>query len=297
MKRRIVFAGCSFTWGQGLWSYWPNKDAHIPTAGDYVNNRCGIPDDAIRFRDEHRFPRLVCNKFGYCTPVVKRYNGSTDLVSIEFLEEVLKNNVTYDSHLTENVNKDEITDVVFQFTNLFRSEFTFDYKGNTYQHFHDLYSKYSITNKLHFHKNGMIEVEEFSKGNNDILLEWLLDNNFTIDDFIEVHSKKLHTKVESTLKKFESLGANIHITFMDDTHLENIFKNDYLASKIIKLKYNNEEYSTIMEMQNNYKDLVIATDDTFHFVDDDGHPSLKCHQIIADNIVEHIKKHEKKNYI
>lgn len=289
MRRRIVFAGCSFTWGQGLWSYWPNKDAHIPNASDYINNRCGIPDAAMRFRDEHRFPRLVCNKFGYCTPVVKRYNGGTDLVSIEFLEQVLENNVTYNSHLTENVKKDEIKAVVFQFTNLFRSQFRFDYKGNTYEHYHDSNSKYSITNKLHFTGDELVEVKEFSKGNNDILLEWLLDNNFTIDDFIEIHSKKLHAKVESILKKFESFGANIYITFMDDTHLKNIFKNDYLASKIIKLKYNNEEYSTIMEMQNNYKDLVIATDDTFHFVDDDSHPSLKCHEIIADNIFENIK--------
>lgn len=57
----IIFAGCSFTWGQGLWSYSPTK-LKVPTVNEYLKG-AGIPEPADIFRIENRWATQVAMRF------------------------------------------------------------------------------------------------------------------------------------------------------------------------------------------------------------------------------------------
>jgi hypothetical protein len=76
----IIFAGCSFTWGQGLYFYSDLID--VPKIGDTEYNDNKFKDSHFKFKDTLRFPRLVANHFD-TFEVVKKQNGGSDEHSIE----------------------------------------------------------------------------------------------------------------------------------------------------------------------------------------------------------------------
>ena len=61
VKKGMVFAGCSFTWGQGLYFYSNMPNLDYENANFYPS--CKITDAHIRYKDAIRFPRLVANHF------------------------------------------------------------------------------------------------------------------------------------------------------------------------------------------------------------------------------------------
>ena len=71
-----------------------------------------------------------------------------------------------------------------------------------------------------------------------------------------------------------------------------IAKNSHHLEKEIKLVYEGETYRTIRDLQDQVKHTKIKYDfDSFpNGVPDDHHPSLKCHRLLADLIIESIEK-------
>ena len=58
----IIFGGCSFTWGQGLYFYSDLVDLKYPES-EYVFNQKEITDAQIKFKNTLYYPRLVSNHF------------------------------------------------------------------------------------------------------------------------------------------------------------------------------------------------------------------------------------------
>lgn len=79
----LVFAGCSFTWGQGLYFY--SDLNHTPKFDDWVYDYSLMTDALIKFKDTIRFPRLVANHFN-TFDVCKATNGGSDVTSLMFLK-------------------------------------------------------------------------------------------------------------------------------------------------------------------------------------------------------------------
>jgi hypothetical protein len=75
-RDNIIFAGCSFTWGQGL--YYCNKsftDLKLPPQGIYDHSDKEFPNEKhIEFKNKNRFATLIANHFN-CEPLVKEKNG------------------------------------------------------------------------------------------------------------------------------------------------------------------------------------------------------------------------------
>lgn len=288
-KNKIIFPGCSFTWGQGLWHYLPTNNSYVPTVTEYITQRYGVTDDGLSFKDYNRFPWLVGLSIG-ATPIVKRWNGGTDEESVRFLEEVLKNEVTQNTMLTQNAELSDIKYIIFQFTNLYRSPFTFFLNKQEY-HFHSdmTGTVFHRVEKVIRNEDGSI-LEIINTNNTDLFLEWLYNNKLNISNFTELHQTQLHSKIKEVLKKFESSGVKTYIIFMDDSHLSSIYSNEFFNKKIIKLKYDGKEYETIRQMQNDNTHLIIGEDSSVnHESMGDGHPSLECHQVIAKCIIERIQ--------
>ena len=83
----IIFAGCSFTWGQGLYFYsdLPNV---IPQAdNDFHPSK--VTDAHIKYKDTLRYPRLVANHLD-TFEVTKKSNGGNDKMSMDFVNNLFK---------------------------------------------------------------------------------------------------------------------------------------------------------------------------------------------------------------
>ena len=76
MKKGIVFAGCSFTWGQGLYYYSKMSTVKEPAPEQYEHKL--VTDAHKRFMATLRFPRLVANHFNTFESFKISNGGSED---------------------------------------------------------------------------------------------------------------------------------------------------------------------------------------------------------------------------
>jgi hypothetical protein len=146
----IIFAGCSFTWGQGLY-YYSNLN-HIPTMEEWSFDYDLMTDALVNFKNTLRYPRLVANHFN-TFEVCKDSNGGSDDLSIKLInklfcsysdcdDKILMNK--YDYLTKQNFHYDDIEYVIFQTTQLPRSKYTFFHKNKEYH----LYANYTQTGLL-----------------------------------------------------------------------------------------------------------------------------------------------------
>ena len=286
MRDNIIFAGCSFTWGQGLWSYM-QTDEYVPTVTEYINKDIKPPEGYIEFRDANRFAGIVSNKLNK-TPIVKSINGGTDNESLDLINYVFDKNTTEDKFEFPSTKYDysDVSNVIFQTTQVSRSEFIFNYNNTDYilkspTHGNNLSEMY----KLIYHDNGFIE----NKRMHDltVLYCWMYDNELEVEDVINKIRFGIIDEMETTFKFLESHDIITNIVCWTDEYLDEIFKNDFLKTRLILLKYKDEDFKCIDDMFIKYPELIIQNDDSkLHDCGGDGHPSLLCHKIIAESILE-----------
>jgi hypothetical protein len=296
----MIFAGCSFTWGQGLWSYCPDTKWHVPTCWEYTDNsdECPIPPNADKFRKEKRFAQIVAERY-HANPLVKRHNGGTDEESIRFIDDVKKNKIHPHSMVEFNSDWDNITAVIFQTTQLYRSHFFFHYKGQEYGvRSHPGHQGLSLLEKIIRSEdyNDSIYANHYSLEtlpNVDIFLEWLLDNNITMEEFPKLHAAQVIDSIESTFKKLEQEGKVVLMLSWTNEYLEEIKKRPYLEDKFVKLNYLDETFDCIEHLMLKHPNMEIKNDNTKNYeCGGDGHPSLLCHQVIADSLIKKLNRIE-----
>ena len=88
MKDNIIFGGCSFTWGQGLYYSNPNfKDLPIQADGIYDHNDKSFPSsEHLKYMEENRFAAQVSKHFNVL-PIVDKVNGGGNYTIYEFHHE------------------------------------------------------------------------------------------------------------------------------------------------------------------------------------------------------------------
>lgn len=288
METKFIFTGDSFTWGQGLWSYCPT-DFKIPTVDDYLSGH-PIPNVAEEFRKFHRFASIVGRHFN-AEPIIKRYNGGEDAESIRFIDEVKNNWVSKNSLLTENVNWDTVKLCLFQTTQLYRSSFYFNYKGKDYRVF-------SEPDKKNFDRLEHIYIKDPSEHpivlketkNIDKFIDWLIDNDLTPERFEEIHSKSMLNIIKTKLKELEeTYNIPTLILCWTDEYLKGILNDEWLSKRLVKINHGGINYDCITDLFEKDSKMVIAHDPSvLHESGIDGHPSLACHQHIANSIINKI---------
>jgi len=293
MGGSIIFAGCSFTWGQGLWSYCPS-DLKIPTVDEYIEQGHPVPEEAEHFRIDNRFANLVGNHFD-CKSIVKRHNGGTDEESIRFINEVKNNWVTEHSLLTVNVHWDTVKYIVFQTTQAYRSPYTFFYKDEEYE----IFSTPNLQNlervqKVIRHDNA-VNYEELESL--DLFFDYLIDNNISFDNFQKTFIEFQKNQIKNCLKYYEdTYNIKPLILCWTNEYVPLFLKDSWCRDKMVKLKYNNQDYHSISDLfRVNNKFEILNDKETIHKSGTDGHPSLKCHRLIADCIIEKIYQTQDKN--
>jgi len=297
----LVFAGCSFTWGQGLYFY--SDLNHTPKFDEWVYDYSLMTDALIKFKDTIRFPRLVANYFN-TFDVCKATNGGSDVTSLMFLkklfdkyEEPASDEIKTASWLTEeNYYFDDIEYVIFQMTQPYRSGFKFVYKEKDYF----VYPNPDFDNVSIIHevlKNGSQHSTE--NGVDDIFFKWLDENNYTIQDYLDLHMNHFNNEVKNYLGYLENNGIKTKVLFwVNDSSM--LFDDDFYKQRHILLEHEGKTYKTISDLQSSCKERFVIAYDKEGFggeipenAKSDHHPSKYCHEVIAKSVINSIIQDEK----
>ena len=297
----LVFAGCSFTWGQGLYFY--SDLNHTPKFEDWVYDYSLMTDALIKFKDTIRFPRLVANHFN-TFEVCKKTNGGSDVTSLMFLkklfgkyEEPVNDHINVSTWLTEeNYYFDDIEYVIFQMTQPYRSGFKIIYKGKDYW----VYPNPTFNNVSMIHET----LEDGSQhpmenGVDDIFFKWLDENNYTIQDYLDIHMNHFNNEVKNYLEHLEENGIKTKVLFWANESSV-VFDDDFYKDRHILLEHEGQIYKTISDLQNSCKERFFIAYDKQGFGGEipenaltDLHPSKYCHEVIAKNVINSISNDKK----
>lgn len=260
----IIFAGCSFTWGQGLYFYSDLKD--VPKIGDTEYHDNKFKDSHKKFKDTLRFPRLVANHFN-TFEVVKKQNGGSDNDTIEFV-----NSLFDDPNEINKFNYNDFSYLIFQISQIVRNKFSFIYNGINYN--------INVPGKHHTYTE-----------NEMMFLNWLTDSGITYDQWYESFKIQVIKKIKDFLISIEQKGIKTKIILWQDDLINLIEEDDFLSKKFVILDYDNKKYKCIDYLIKMNDGMTINTD-TEHLINPphDTHPSKKCHQIIANSLIKNIEK-------
>lgn len=266
----IIFAGCSFTWGQGLYYYHGLDTLREPPEDQYIGQY--VRDAHLNYMKSIRFPRLVANYFN-TFEVVKLQNGGCEDESIKFLDYIFDEDNTIHDYLTrEKYTYNEIEYIVLQTSQPIRNTFSFTLNDEVFS-----MNLGGCTDR---------EIKSFH--------EWLDLNETTYDEWYQEFMDQCFQKLKMELQFYESKGIKTKIICWQPDYITRIMGNLFTRSKLIELNYNSKSYTNIAEMMRDNKELEIKHDHrNFTETPKDHHPSKLCHQVIAENIIEHIETNDK----
>lgn len=274
----MLFAGCSFTWGQGLYYYGYSPSLKEPEPHRYDENL--IKEPHLSYMYSVRFPRLVSNHFN-TFELVQPWNGGShdkiinwwgqalDLPKTAYSESYKDPYWAYHQKLHWPISLKDISHVVFQMTQPHRCMIQL-YKDQT----EEISYFDSLTNKKH----------------RDQLEIWLKENNLSEEQFRPYFENKSVQKVKTFLQEIEKAGVKVTVMTWPSENVPLIKNDEWLNSKFLKFKYNGVTYDSIEELMNNPELIIIEDYENFSPPPVDKHPSLLCHRVIADNLIEYLEK-------
>ena len=309
----IVFTGDSFTWGQGLYFYSNLDDIYYPNECEYIEDKLKISH--ILYKDNIRFSKLVVNHFN-TFEYSKRTNGGSDDISFQFLKlcfdkEFYENN-THLNWLTHRISdKDcfdynEIDYIIFQTSVTERNSFEFELNIKDIKLSHD--ERISIQENPefvgpHFIPDNSLWPDDFWDKDNQtfrisvanpepvihkLFIEWLIQNNLTLDEWQDSFYKERTKLLKKELIKYEENGIKVRLLIWIDKNYDYMKDDVWFTDRIIKLDYK-DGYNTIQKLMSENNEMMISTDDTFEPRIEDNHPSKRCHEVLAKSIIKKIE--------
>lgn len=256
----MIFAGCSFTHGHGLWQYMDIKDN--PDDDDCSSLR----SIHRRYQETIRFPRLVANYFNTFEVVRENFSGD-DHNSIGYINQLfnIDSNIKFfDNDPLSWFDFDDISYVVIQTSFIDRSPYITD------------------ETTLDLVQLSEMENEEY------YLIKWGFS---TFREYFIEHTKRWYTQYVKLTNLLESKGIKVLFLNITDDFLNLFESNKYMKNKLVKLQYDNFEFLTINDLFEHDKTLKIENDYKFfgETPPKDLHPSKKCHEVIAKSIIQKIK--------
>ena len=262
----LLFGGCSFTWGQGLYYYSDlNRLPILENEYDYHPEL--INQSHLRFKDSIRYPRLVANHFN-TFEVFKDNNGpslgngGSEDETFDFFDDIFKNQKFF---------YDDFEYIVIQLSYVYRNKFY--YTNN------NLIGSV-ILNPMDGH---------FQQDTNDFK-EYYVNSSMSFESIMEEHLIQQYTRLRKKMLYYEERGIKTKILSWQDDLLDLIFSDEFTNSRFIKMEYNNTIVNTIedlMRLDNNKFRIECDTFFTEKILD--NHPSKYCHEIIAKSIIKNIE--------
>jgi hypothetical protein len=271
----ILFGGCSFTWGQGLYFYSDLNRIQEPPEWQFRPEL--VTHSHIRFKDTIRFPRLVANHFK-TFECFKKPNGGSEDETFNFFEKIFDKNNQFPNNsflTTELLEYDDIDFIVLQTSQLWRNKFYFTLDGV------EQYSNVWAQDK------GI----SFSGENSENFEKWLIKNNMDYNQWMDLFSKQQVERIKKEFEFYESKGIKCIIFCWEENHLRYIKSDNFLNERFFDLEYKNKKYDCIRQMMDQNRELEISMDYEYFksTPPKDHHPSKKCHEVLANNIIKKIE--------
>lgn len=276
----LLFAGCSFTWGQGLYYY-----SNLPTLKEPLPDHY---DPALitaahrRYMETVRFPRLVANHFK-TWEVVHPFNGGSNLSAIRWWRSSFNNMPSGPDHTIKEYEYNEFEHVFFQLTQWHRDNIDIEIDGK----------RHSVPMNIILGGPGNEEwPERFAR--------WLKIKKLTWDQWLVQYIDDNIDRVKNFLMEFEDNGVKSTLILwpevynheaVGDEYISRIESDPWLNERLLRLKYEGRSFDSMEALMNAHSEMTIKTDVTsFKDTPKDHHPSLKMHSVMADNIIEHLTK-------
>jgi hypothetical protein len=271
MDKKLLFAGCSYTWGEGLQYHSGLTSIKFPEK--HYFDQTAITNEEMQFITNNRFPKIVGDYFNK-EVLVRGDNGGSNVWSCRFLE---------------SVNPNEISHVVFQLTDLYREDFEFEYNNIKLSlHLHDVLHNPNVDD----FKTTNTYIDK--KNEYDLFFEYYTNTFTSFNQFSDIFIEQSLSKIKEKLLKCEKSGIKTYILNWKDYYTNALLKDDFFSTKIIKLIYLGNVYNTIEQLINNQRPELTnqGVFQTLKLLQNDEHPSLLGHRIIADSVIKKIEGYE-----
>jgi hypothetical protein len=274
----ILFAGCSFTWGQGLYYY-----SNLPTLQEPAPD-CYDPALVTgghkRFMEANRFPRIVAKHFD-TWEVVHPFNGGSNLSAIRWWHSSFNDDFHGPDRTVKEYEYNEFSHVFFQLTQWHRDNVEVDIDGE----------QYSVPMNVLLGGPGNEEwPSRFAR--------WLKMRNLTWEQWIQIYIDENVARVKKFLQDFEKHGVKATIILwpekynheaQGDEYISRIQADPWLAERLMKIDYKGNTYNSMEALMQAHPEMTIKYDaDSFKVAPQDHHPSLTCHRVMADNIIKRL---------
>ena len=270
----MIFAGCSFTWGQGLHYY--NDTPTLP----YNNHPQAFDINKLspshyEFIKLNRFANRVAAHFQTYS-IVRTFNGGSHDAIIDWWK-FENNSYSLKNYLEGHayvIDPRDISFFVLQCTQWARTNI---YDQQLKEYFQNL--NISLENLPYF--NLFLDYEtEF--------LKFLSDTNQYFETFIDNIKKYDIFRLKNMLIEIEKHGIKTLILSWPNDLIKYILEDSWLNDRFISLKYHDKIYNSIEDL-----DFLIFNDHAnFITPPSDHHPSVLAHEIISNSIIEKITKNE-----
>lgn len=251
--KKIIFAGCSFTYGHGLWHY--TKEEGLPK-DDKVIHYYEFPE-SLHFMEKKRFARLVSEHLG-AKEILKPTTSGNDEVSLYFIRELfgLKNPKRWTE---DELNYDEVTHLIFQT---------------------------SFLDRCSLYENGRrIQVLDFE--------DYFSNPRISTSDLGQFWEKmKLfyYNEIRNLFEFLEEKNIKCYMIAMDNDYQDLIEKDDYIKKRFIQIDYDEKTFNTFRFLWEYNPKLSICNDtDFFDSPPKDLHPTLEWHKVIANSIIKKLE--------
>jgi hypothetical protein len=278
----IIFAGCSFTWGEALelYSDYPtirydyykqeHKGYYFPEAVMYQK------PGHVKFIESNRFARKVAQHFNTFDLVYPKNGGSLTTMR-KFISSSL---LEYEG---------DIEYIVLQFTEILRDVYIHDKCTNDCCSI----SVREILNDRISYECNELSLDEYKKYKSYELYNRYfngktpidIDNEYSITELIK--TLKFLLDIQKTGIKIKLLG-----TWTNDIQKYENLKNidlelyNFYKENLVSIESDGKEYETIFSVYNSKSEYRIATDLPWS---NNDHPSLKFHNLISDSIIKNIE--------
>ena len=296
----MLFVGCSFTWGQGLWYYMNSPTVQEDLPEGYIREHYHVQHHA--FKDSVRYPRLVAKHFNTFEIVHPQNSGANHQIveywTTAFKTKTVKDAIFIRGHNFDYTNRDldaldlptidreyptmvdrpmpldvsDISHLVFQLTYWTREVDTVEYEGKEIE--------LRIT-----------QTWDHNRPYQKMLLEKIEKEKISVGEYNDRLLSKSMNNIKQFLQDLENNGVKTSMMTWDPAYLPGIKSDPWLKERLIELDYKDCKYDCITDLMKSNPELVIKTDfENFKVPPIDSHPSLKCHQVMANSIIKFLEK-------
>lgn len=261
----LIFAGCSFTWGQGLY-YYSKLDTLVEPEPNSYDAKL-VTDAHKRYMETIRYPRIVASHFK-TWEVVSKQNGGSEETSLSFIKRSLGLHDGFEFLVNDIFSFSEIEYVIIQTSQPNRNGFYYQLNGE---------------NKK-FNFNDRETRGEF--------YEWLVEHKrVSIDEWMLEHTKDYFEKIKNLMVFLESNGIKTRILSWEPDYIDLIQSDIWTFNRFIPMEYRGKRYNSIRELMDEHRHLSIDLDyDNFENPPKDHHPSKECHEVIAQSIIKNMEE-------